>query len=48
MKLLKGTVLSFTNNPFLVDINDSIKIIESGGILVEDSFIKNIPDCVLL
>tara|TARA_B100001027_G_C16262273_1_gene330070 strand:+ start:782 stop:2071 length:1290 start_codon:yes stop_codon:yes gene_type:complete len=44
MKLLKGTVLSFTNNPFLVDINDSIKIIESGGILVEGSFIKKVGE----
>ena len=44
MKLLKGTVLSFTNNPFLVDINDSIKIIDSGGILIEGSFIKKVGE----
>ncbi len=44
MKLLKGTVLSFTNNPFLVDINDSINLIESGGVLVDGSFIKNVGE----
>ena len=44
MKLLKGTILSFINNPFLVDINDSIKIIVSGGVLVDGSIIKHVGE----
>ena len=42
MKLLKGTILSYVNNPFLADINDSINLIESGGVLVDGSFIRDI------
>ena len=44
MKLLKGTILSFINNPFLVDISDSVNIIESGGVLVDGSFIKDVGE----
>ena len=44
MKLLKGRILSFINNPFLVDINDSINLIESGGVLVDGSFIIDVGE----
>ena len=42
MKLLKGTILSFINNPFLVTVNDSVKLIEFGGILIDGQFIKKV------
>ena len=42
MKLLKGTILSFINNPFLVTVNDSVKLIVSGGILIDGHFIKKV------
>ena len=48
MKLLKGTILSFTNNPFLVDISDSINLIETGGVLVDGSFIKDVGEFSML
>ena len=42
MKLLKGTILSFINNPFLVTVNDSVKLIEFGGILIDGQLIKKV------
>ena len=42
MKLLKGTILSFINSPFLVDINESVKLLEYGGILIDGPFIKKV------
>ena len=42
MKLLKGTIFSFINNPFLVSVNDSVNLIEFGGVLIDGQFIKKV------
>ena len=42
MKLLKGTILSFINNPFLVSANNSVSLIETGGVLINGPFIKQV------
>ena len=42
MKILKGIVLSFNKNPFFNNIEDSVNIVEDGGILINDGIIEEV------
>ena len=42
MKILKGIVLSFNKNPFFNKIEDSVNIVEDGGILINDGIIEEV------
>ena len=42
MKILKGIVLSFKKNPFFNNIEDSVNIVEDGGILINDGIIEEV------
>ena len=42
MKIIKGRILNFIDNPFKVEIDKAYKIIENGAILIDGSFIKRI------
>ena len=44
MKIIKGIILSFKKNPFFNSIDESVSIIEDGGILICDkSVVLAIP-----
>ena len=42
MKIIKGRILRFLNNPFIAKIEDSVNILENGGILIEGNLIKDV------
>ncbi len=42
MKIIKGKILQFTDNPFKKSIKDSVKIIENGALLVNKKIIKEV------
>ena len=42
MKILKGIVLSFKKNPFFNNLEDSVNIVEDGGILINDGIIEEV------
>ena len=42
MKILKGIVLSFNKNPFFNNIEDSVNIVEDGGILINNGIIEEV------
>ena len=44
MKILKGTILSFKKNPFLNNIEESVNIIEDGGILIKNGIIVEVDN----
>ena len=44
MKIIKGIILSFKKNPFFNSIDESVSIIEDGGILIDNGLIKKIFD----
>ena len=40
MKIIKGRVLNFIDNPFKVEIDKAYKIIENGAILIDGSLLR--------
>ena len=44
MKIIKGRILRFLNNPFIAKIEDSVNILENGGILIEGNLIKDVDE----
>ena len=44
MKILKGTILSFKKNPFFNNIEESVNIIEDGGILIKNGIIAEVDN----
>ena len=44
MKIIKGRILHFLNNPFIAKIEDSVNILENGGILIEGNLIKDVHE----
>ena len=42
MKIIKGIILSFKKNPFFNSIDESVSIIEDGGILIDNGLIKEV------
>ena len=44
MKILKGTILSFKKNPFFNNIEESVNIIEDGGILIKNGIIEEVDN----
>ena len=44
MKIIKGRILHFLNNPFIAKIEDSVNILENGGILIEGNLIKDVNE----
>ena len=44
MKIIKGRILHFLNNPFIAKIEDSVNILENGGILIEGNLIKDVDE----
>ena len=42
MKIIKGIILSFKKNPFFNSIDESVGIIEDGGILIDNGLIKEV------
>ncbi len=42
MKIIKGKILSYKNNPFIEEIEDSVNILYDGAILIKDGYIKEI------
>ncbi|MDA9734680.1 guanine deaminase [SAR116 cluster bacterium] len=44
MKIIKGRILYFLNNPFIAKIEDSVNILENGGILIEGNLIKDVDE----
>ena len=44
MKILKGTILSFKQNPFFNNIEESVNIIEDGGILIKNGIIAEVDN----
>ena len=44
MKILKGTILSFKKNPFFNNIEESVNIIEDGGILIKNGIIVEVDN----
>ena len=44
MKILKGTILSFKKNPFFNNIEESVNIIENGGILIKNGIIAEVDN----
>ena len=48
MKIIKGRVLQFVANPFDLPIEKSVKIYDSGGLLIKGKFIEEIGDYSVL
>ena len=44
MKIIKGTILSFKKNPFFNNIEESVNIIEDGGILIKNGIIEEVDN----
>ena len=44
MKIIKGTILSFKKNPFFNNIEESVNIIEDGGILIKNGIIAEVDN----
>ena len=44
MKILKGTILSFKKNPFFNNIEESVNIIEDGGVLIKNGIIAEVDN----
>ena len=48
MKIIKGRILQFIANPFDLPIEKSVKIYDSGGLLIKGKFIEEIGDYSVL
>ena len=44
MKIITGTILSFKKNPFFNNIEESVNIIEDGGILIKNGIIAEVDN----
>ena len=42
MKIITGRILSYIDNPFNVSSVDSVCVLNQGGILIENGFIKQV------